>query len=88
MHTQEEQQYWYNRSTQDRIYGDLQHEAMMGALLNETDYKLIQMLQPKITKDGNQWCVLYGENLQDGIAGFGDTPYKAVLNFNEQWHKN
>lgn len=31
-----------------------------------------------IKKDGNQWCVLWGENLQEGIAGFGDTPEEAM----------
>lgn len=24
-------------------------------------------------KDGNQWCILIGDNIQDGICGFGDT---------------
>lgn len=27
-----ESEYWYNRASQDRIYGDLQHEAAMTAL--------------------------------------------------------
>lgn len=34
-------------------------------------------------KDGGQWCVLYGDDLQSGIAGFGDTPSLAMLNFND-----
>ena len=34
-------------------------------------------------KDGNQWCILYGDNLQVGIAGFGDTPIKAMYAFDE-----
>ena len=29
------------------------------------------LFRPKLTQDGNQWCALYGDNLQDGIAGFG-----------------
>jgi len=33
--------------------------------------------------DGDQWCVLYGENLQEGISGFGPTPDEAVLAFAE-----
>ena len=24
-------------------------------------------------KDGNQWCILIGDNIQEGICGFGDT---------------
>lgn len=36
-------------------------------------------LTPK--RDGNQWCILYGENLQEGIAGFGGTPDAAMRDF-------
>lgn len=39
----------------------------------------------KLSKDGNQWCWLYGENLQEGIAGFGDTPAKAAVEFDREW---
>lgn len=31
-----------------------------------------------IQKDGNQWSVLWGGDLQEGIAGFGDTPEEAM----------
>ena len=34
-----------------------------------------------IQKDGNRWCILWGKNLQEGIAGFGDTPAMAVYDF-------
>lgn len=30
-------------------------------------------------RDGNQWCALYGEDLQTGIAGFGNTPFLAMI---------
>lgn len=43
--------------------------------------------RPKIFIDGNQWCALYGENLQDGVAGFGKSPELAMLDFNQQWWK-
>ena len=36
-------------------------------------------LTPK--KDGNMWCILLGENLQDGISGFGETVINACLDF-------
>ena len=36
-------------------------------------------------KDGNQWCVLYGENIQDGIVGFGDTRLDAMLEFKKEY---
>ena len=32
-------------------------------------------------KDGNKWCFLWGENLQVGVAGFGDTPLEAMAAF-------
>jgi hypothetical protein len=31
-----------------------------------------------VSLDGNQWCALLGGNLQEGIAGFGDTPAEAL----------
>ena len=34
-----------------------------------------------LSKDGNAWCVLLGENLQVGIAGFGCTPIHAITEF-------
>ena len=43
------------------------------------------LLKPKIQIDGNKWCVLYGENLQDGVCAFGDTPEQASINFDIAW---
>ena len=43
------------------------------------------LMRPKIYLDGNSWCALYGENLQDGICGFGDTPEKASIAFDAEW---
>jgi hypothetical protein len=44
-------------------------------------------IQLVLQKDGNAWCVLYGPDLQVGIAGFGDTPNDAVADFNARWAK-
>ena len=35
----------------------------------------------KLFKDGNQWCAAKGDfvNLQESIAGFGDTPFEAFV---------
>ena len=44
---------------------------------------LVSSLGAKLSKDGNQWCWLLGDNLQDGVAGFGDTPYEAMIAFNK-----
>lgn len=35
-------------------------------------------------KDGNQWCVLLGEDIQEGICGFGDSPINAIFDFQQQ----
>jgi hypothetical protein len=42
-------------------------------------------LRPKLSIDGNQWCALYGENLQDGVAGFGASPAMAYADFDKTW---
>lgn len=43
--------------------------------------------RPAISKDGNQWCAFYGDNLQDGVCGFGDTPALAMADFDKNWSK-
>lgn len=43
--------------------------------------------RPQLSLDGNQWCALYGDNIQEGIAGFGDTPELAMRQFDEEWLK-
>lgn len=43
------------------------------------------LLRPRIFIDGNMWCALYGDNLQDGVAGFGETPEKAAKDFDAHW---
>lgn len=43
------------------------------------------LLRPRMFPDGSQWCALYGDNLQDGVAGFGDTPEKAAIQFDIEW---
>jgi len=44
------------------------------------------LLRPQISLDGNQWCALYGENLHDGVAGFGDSPCEAMADFDRAWN--
>lgn len=41
--------------------------------------------RPAVSIDGNQWCALYGEDLQSGVAGFGSTPAEAMVDFDHQW---
>ena len=41
------------------------------------------LYRPQLYVDGNQWCALYGKNIQDGVAGFGDSPQEAMVDFNK-----
>lgn len=44
------------------------------------------VFRPCLSIDGNKWCALYGDNLQDGVAGFGDSPADAMWDFDRNWH--
>lgn len=35
----------------------------------------------RVFLDGDAWCALNGDDLQNGIAGFGDTPAEALRDF-------
>jgi hypothetical protein len=64
----------------------IRYEA--AALEMERAEKMAQpsyMLRPRVILDGNLWCALYGDNLQDGVAGFGSTPEKAFAAFDAAW---
>jgi hypothetical protein len=43
------------------------------------------VFKPKLSRDGNEWCALYGENLAEGCAGFGDSPAAAMWAFDSAW---
>ena len=43
--------------------------------------------KPRLFIDGNQWCVLFGENIQEGVVGFGDSPDEAMWAFDAAWRK-
>ena len=72
--TDNESTYWFHRDQQ--AYFD-SIEKMRPCYL----------LRPNLSRDGDQWCALYGENLQDGVAGFGASPELAYYDFDKQWSK-
>ena len=45
-------------------------------------------MRPRVFPDGTKWCALYGDNPQDGVAGFGDSPTKAMWDFDRAWQKD
>ena len=47
-------------------------------LLDASDATLVFSYPTKLSKDGDKWCVLLGENLQEGYAVFGVSPSDVV----------
>ncbi len=56
--------------------------------INQSNYRnmieIVKTFKPKLIKDGNAWICLYGEDLQSGLAGDGDTPLAAI----RSWYEN
>jgi hypothetical protein len=53
---------------------------------NKRLWVVVLGLKPII--DGDQYCFLWGNNLQDGVAAFGDTPLQAMNNFDIEMYKS
>lgn len=62
----------------------VKEEYLCAASMQQSPHVL---MRPSLSIDGNQWCALYGANLQDGVAGFGDSPAIAMADFDVQWRK-
>lgn len=45
------------------------------------------LMRPRIFPDGDAWCALYGENIQEGVCGFGETPGAAAADFDLAWRQ-
>jgi hypothetical protein len=43
--------------------------------------QLLSAARPKFIVDGDRYCFLLGENIQEGIVGFGETEWDAALDF-------
>lgn len=68
-------------------YDTLIAQSNHNRAIESEEFNLVAMLKPKVSIDGNKWCVLYGDNLQDGVAGFGDSPILAVYSFYKAWRE-
>lgn len=64
----------------------LEHEARMNLIYDETSTMLVKKLGAEIKKDGDEWCCVSGNNIQEGICGFGKTPYDAVTAFRKEFY--
>ncbi len=58
----------------------IETEAAMERLRPSVIYR------PKLMKDGNAWCALYGRDIMEGCCGFGDTPELAMAEFDKAWN--
>lgn len=43
------------------------------------------VFRPRVFQDGDKWCALYGEDLQNGVSAFGDSPDLAARAFDAAW---
>lgn len=65
-----------------------QERVLTQALAQDAERERLRpcvIYRPALSIDGDQWCALYGNNLQDGIAGFGSSPASAMLDFDKSW---
>lgn len=56
-----------------------------GKEANEEQERLYKKFVLKVYPDGDKWCALYGDNLQEGMCGFGNTPAQAVRAFEKAY---
>ena len=82
----QENEYWSEKLSREQNHLDYEHQSKMNTFVQIEEMNLFSLLKPKVSIDGNQWRVLYGENLQDGVAGFGYTLMEAIYDFNKSFH--
>lgn len=42
-------------------------------------------VQIDLSLDGNMWCALIGDNIQEGTSGWGETPLLALQDLAQRW---
>ena len=63
------------------------HQAFLtGETMRQEYTRPAITLKPKLSQDGDQWCALYGEDLQSGVAGFGPSPIEAMEAFDRAFY--
>lgn len=72
--------------SQIRCKGDVTREQMIAYLERQKEQpisaeEVLARAGLKPYKDGNKWCILAGDNIQEGICGFGDTIDEALYQF-------
>lgn len=66
---------------------DISHaKAMLQQEIASVGYEMRRpsvLFRPNIFPEGTMWCALLGENLMEGICGFGETPEQACAEFDK-----
>ena len=56
-------------------------------ILEAEQLRPCMLVEPRLYPDGDMWCALYGENIQEGVCGFGVSPDSAMKEFDKSWYK-
>lgn len=56
-------------------------------IIENAELNLVHKFNATLFMDGGMWCWLFGENIHDGVAGFGKSPYLAALDFNKKFRE-
>ena len=67
---------------QGTVYETIQMENQTACLRSLPSY----IYKPRLFRDGNQWCALLGEDIQEGVVGFGESPERAMTAFDTAWY--
>ena len=55
----------------------------LDAAIFRANWAVVLGLRP--FRDGDSWCVLMGDDLQEGVAAFGESPHDAMMNFDQEF---
>lgn len=75
-------------ASEQGVLNEMMNAAITAANAAEMQMRPSVLFRPKLSRDGNQWCALYGDNIQSGVAGFGNSPEKAMAAFDDNWRND
>lgn len=59
-------------------YGTILQNQIEERLSDKADAELVKAFGATLSRDGDQWCCLLGDNLQEGHATFDKTPIGSI----------
>lgn len=74
-------------SSQRQHHNETLFSIQLNILETEQQYVLFRLLKPRVYRDGDKWCVAYGE-MPEGVFGFGNTPQEAAMDWANSWHES